>query len=131
MTLSLACLPVACLLPFVWSLATIPARNQLPGGLDNRAPRLQQAQLTGLGARALGAHQNAWEALPVFVAAVLTAHVTGADPSITGPLSVAWVVARLAHGAAYLADVHAARSLSFMGGLACAMALFGLAAVQG
>jgi uncharacterized MAPEG superfamily protein len=130
MTLALWCLPVACLLPYVWSIATIPDRSKLPGGLDNHTPRLQQAQLQdGMGARALGAHKNAFEALPPFLAGVLVAHVVGADPTWSGYLAVAWLVFRFAHGAAYVADIHALRSMSFTAALVCALGQFGLAAM--
>ena len=84
MTLALWCLVAGCLLPYVWIGFTGPGRAALPGGLDNARPRPQQAQLTGLGQRAVAAQDNAWEALPIFVAAVLTAHVLGADPVWSG-----------------------------------------------
>jgi uncharacterized MAPEG superfamily protein len=128
MTAALWCLPVACLLPYLWSIATIPERSSLPGGIDNKNPRTQQAQLQGLGARAVAAHKNAFEALPSFLAGVLTAHVVGADPTWSGYLASAWVGLRLLHGIAYLADLHPVRSGAFMAALACALGQFALAA---
>jgi len=129
MTLALWCLPIACLIPYTWSIATIPGRNALPGGIDNANPRPQQAALEGLGARAVSAHKNAFEALPPFLAGVLTAHVLGADPTWSGALAAAWVGFRFVHGAAYLADIHALRSASFMMALGCALGQFALAAM--
>lgn len=129
MTLSLWALPVAILLPYLWSVATIPARRQLPGGLDNAQPRSQQVQLTGAAARAMAAHANAFEALPAFVAGVLTAHVTEADPTLAAALSWAWVALRVGHGAAYLADLHPVRSTCFSLALGCSLGLFAIAAL--
>lgn len=128
MTLSLWCLACACLLPYLWIPFTVPGRLAMPGGLDNARPRSQQSQLSGLGERALAAQSNAWEALPVFATAVLTAHVAGADPTWSGWLAVAWVIARLVHGAAYLGDIHPLRTTSFGVGLLCALGQFVLAA---
>jgi len=129
-TIPLWCLLVGCLLPFVWSMATAPGRAALPEGIDNSNPRGQQARLQGLGARAVAAHANSWEALSIFTAAVLTAHVTEADPTWSAYLAVGWVVCRVLHGVVYLADIHLARSAAFMGALLCALGLFGLAATS-
>ncbi len=128
MTLSLWCLAAGCLLPFVWVGFTMPGRLALPGGLDNANPRPQQARLEGIGQRAVAAHQNAWEALPIFTAAVLTAHVAGADPTWSGWLAAGWVGMRVLHGLAYLGNVHILRSLAFVAGLLLAMGQFVLAA---
>jgi len=40
-------------------------------GYNNSHPREQQSKLTGFGARALTAHQNAFESLIIFAPAVL------------------------------------------------------------
>lgn len=129
MTTALWCLPVACVLPYIWTVAAAPARLAMPGGLDSNYPRLQQAQLDGVGARAVGAHNNAWEALPSFIAGVLTAHIVGADPGLSGTLALAWVAMRVLHGAAYLANIHPLRSGAFVLALCCALGQFYLAAV--
>ena len=67
MTVPFWCLLAAALLPYVWGGVTGAARSKQFGKADNKLPRLQQAQLTGFGARAHGAQMNAWEALAVFV----------------------------------------------------------------
>jgi len=46
---------------------------RLPGGYNNSNPRAQQTQLDGLGCRALNAHYNGIEALPMFRIGVLAA----------------------------------------------------------
>ena len=42
---------------------------------------------------------------------------------IAGPLAVAFLASRVAFVAAYLADVHVARSLAWLVGLGCALAI--------
>ena len=70
------CLLVACLLPYFSKIPVALAMKNQPGGYDNNHPRAQQAALAGLGARALAAHQNSFESLIVFSAAILTALAT-------------------------------------------------------
>jgi len=128
MTLPLWCLLIAVLLPNV--LAGIGGfyRSRLPGGFDNNNPREQAKVLTGAGARAYAAQQNAWEALAVFTVAVLTAHVLGADPAMSARLAVGWVAFRVLHAVCYLADWGTARSLVHVGAVVCAVWLFLLGA---
>ena len=69
------CLIAAALLPYLVKIPVAVAMNRL-GGYDNNHPRDQQAKLQGFGARALAAHQNAFESLIVFSAAILLAIAT-------------------------------------------------------
>lgn len=126
MTIPLWCLAAACVLPYVWSTAGLVARAKL-GGVDNKHPRKQLAQLEGWGARANAAQKNAWEALAVFAPAVICAHATGADPIWSMRLALAWVGFRLLHGVVYIANVDRVRTAVFAGGLACSSGLFLLA----
>jgi len=128
MTTPFWCLAIACLLPYVWGPFSLTARQALPGGIDNKNPRAQYAQLTGRAAHAIAAQANAFEALAVFMAAVIVAHLAGADPVWSARLAVTWVLARVLHGIFYLADLDLARSSIFGVGLACDVGLFVLAA---
>jgi uncharacterized MAPEG superfamily protein len=128
MTTPLWCLVIVAFLPYVWAPFAAAARKQQLGSIDNKLPRLQYAQLTGRGARALGAHQNAFEAIAVFTPAVLIAHLAGADPVWSARLALTFVAARVAHGVTYLADIDIARSASFLVAQVCAIGLIVLAA---
>ena len=77
MTTPFGCLVFIAFFPFVLSSLGGYFRMRQFGTLDNKHPRAQQARLEGVGARVLAAQQNAWEALPVFSAAVLVAHAAG------------------------------------------------------
>ena len=92
---------------------------------DNRETRNWQANLTGWRQRAHWAHQNSFEAFPVFAAALLASHM--AAPQSTAAVWAAWgfVAARVAFAACYLADLAALRSLVWAARIACVVVLFG------
>ncbi|MCG8416700.1 MAG: MAPEG family protein [Proteobacteria bacterium] len=120
------CLLIVTVLPYVWTAFQAYGRMREFGSLDNRYPRLQQARLTGLGARALGAHNNSFEALMVFAPAVILAMWTGADQTWVARLSVVYVVARLCHGIAYLTDQDKLRTAFFAVGMLSVISLWTL-----
>jgi len=124
MTTPFWCLFIVALLPFVWSFAAAAERKRQLGAIDNKYPRLQQAKLEGLGARLMGAHQNAWEALALFTPAVAVSHLAGAEPGRAAMLSLVFVAARVAHGAAYAANLDLVRSAAFLVALGCVIWLF-------
>lgn len=131
MTVPFWCVLVAGLLPYVWVTIAARERGRQLGSVDNKLPRLQEAKLTGVGARAMGAHNNAFEALPFFASAVIIAHICGADPGWSANFAIAFILARIAHGVLYVMDLDLLRSLSFGIAQLCTVALFVLAARGG
>ncbi len=129
MTTPFWCLLAAILLPYVLAGVGGYFRMRQFGRIDNKHPRQQAAALEGAGARAYAAQQNAWEALAVFAPSVLVAHVAGADPDRSAIAALAFLAARVVHPVAYLANVDALRSLSFLVGFLACLYLFRLAAV--
>jgi uncharacterized MAPEG superfamily protein len=128
MTTPFWCVFAAGLLPYVWVTIAASERRKQFGSVDNKHPRLQEAQLIGRGARAMGAHNNAFETFPFFAAAVIIAHIAGADPGWSAIFALAFVLARVVHGVLYMADIDVMRSLMFGVGQLCSLALFVLAA---
>jgi uncharacterized MAPEG superfamily protein len=128
LTIPFWCLLVAIFMPYVLAGTSVYFRAQQFGAVDNNQPRVQAAALTGAGARAWAAQQNAWEALVVFGLSVFVAHAAGADPGSSALASEIFVVARVAHAFCYLADLATLRSLSFGVAMGCCLWLFGLAA---
>jgi len=124
MTVPLYCLAVVALLPYVCSWVAGYFRYRQFGTLDNKTPRLQQAGLEGVGARAQAAQANAWEALPFSTAAVVISHLAGADARKAALLSETFVVTRVLHPILYVADLDVLRSLVFGLGLVCVVWLF-------
>lgn len=132
MKLAYLCILVACLLPIVctaiakWGSFGRP-RSQ--GGYDNHDPRAWLARQQGHRARANAAQANSFEALPVFIAGVLVAQLSGVAAGTVNALALAFVLLRVAYIALYVTDRAAARSIVWMLGLGVCVALFVLALV--
>lgn len=124
MTTPFWCLMIVVFIPIVLAWVGGYYRTQQFGTLDNKTPRDQAARLEGAGARAAAAQANAWEALPMFTAAVLVAHLSGVPPETAAPFAIGFVVTRILHAAFYLADLDKARSAVFIAGMGCLVMLF-------
>lgn len=116
MTTLIVCLFIAALLPYIAKVPMIVAMNKL-GGYDNNHPRDQQAKLTGFGARALAAHQNAFESLIIFAPAILLAITTKNTGTLIEQIAITHVVARILYHVAYLINVGVIRSLLWAVGI--------------
>jgi len=80
------------------------------GQKENEHTRQWQASLTGWQQRAYWAHQNAFEALPLFAALVLAAYIVKPTSPILAIAAWTFVGLRIAHAACYLADMGRLRS---------------------
>ncbi len=120
MTIALWCVLFAGLMPLVFAgVAKAGDRT-----FNNRRPRDWYESVTGYRKRAWWAQQNSHEAFAFFAAAVLVAHVAGAAQPLVDALAVAFIAFRIAYGICYLADIHLARSLMWLGGMICSVWLF-------
>src|SRR3989338_9056830 len=93
---------IACLLPYLSKIPLAIAMKKSSGGYDNNYPRTQAAELTGFGARALAAHQNSFESLIVFCAAVITALATNHTSETIQLLAIVYLVSRVIYHVFYL-----------------------------
>lgn len=118
MTTGFWCVLCAALLPYVW---VVCAKS---GGISNRTPRLGLDKLSGWRQRANWAQANAWEAFAPFAAAVIIAHVRGADQSSIDMWAALFVGFRVLHGVVYITDKPAIRSIAWTGGIVSIVALF-------
>lgn len=124
MTMAYWCVLVAAIMPYLMiGVAKIGVR-----GFDNRRPRDWYEKSTGFRRRAVWAQQNSLEIFPIFAAAVIIAHLAGADQATVNGLSIAFIASRIAYAISYLADLHLLRSLVWTAGFACCVALFIIAA---
>ncbi len=128
MTTPLWCLCIAAFFPFALSSLGGYFRVKQFGTYDNRNPRAQSAALQGVGARALAAQENSWEALAVFIPSILVAHLAGADAERSSAAAVIFIVSRLFYSVAYLGDLAGMRTAAFLVGLGSCIWLFVLAA---
>lgn len=124
MTIAFWCVLIAALFPFI--LAGISKAGDKT--FNNKRPRDWYESVTGYRKRAWWAQQNSFEALPFFAAAVIIAHVAGANQATVDFIAIGFIAARVAYASCYLADLHLARSLAWLLGIGCCIALFVVAA---
>lgn len=119
MTVAYWCVLVAGLLPYA---ATLIAKSKK--GFDNANPRAWLAQQEGFRARANAAQLNSFEAFPFFAAAVIIGHLRGGSQDTLDLLAIIFVIARAAYIATYVANLAILRSLVWLVGGACVVAMF-------
>ena len=93
-------------------------------GYDNGMPRQWLAKQTGFRARANAAQANLFESLPFFFAAVIIASIANAPQNRIDLLAIGLVVARIAYLFCYVANWPSIRSIVWLAGLACVVAIF-------
>lgn len=98
--------------------------SQLPGGTNNKYPRIQQRQLEGIGQRAVGSHYNGFEALTVFATGVVVAIHSGVDPYVISLFAIVQIVSRVFYMIFYLANLDILRSAVWTIGFLASMGLF-------
>ena len=79
--------------------------------------------LHGWAERAMKAHANASANLPVFAIAILIAHVAQANNDVTATAAMVFFYARVLHFVVYMAKVPAVRTLAFLVGFGCQVAI--------
>jgi uncharacterized MAPEG superfamily protein len=124
------CVVAACLLPtLTMGLAKASSVRKSPQnrGYDNKNPREWAAGLTGWKARAHAAQNNGFEALPLFIAAVVLAQQSHADQGRIDSLAVAFICIRVVYVAVYLMNIGALRTLVWTAGLVTSIAIIAMA----
>lgn len=126
MTIANTCVLVAAVLPVLTvGLAKFTSLSSpRKGGYDNNDPRAWEAKQQGWKARAAAAQNNGFEALPLFVFAVLVAQAAGLDQGRTDMLAMGFIAVRLVYVAVYLANLGNLRSLVWAAGLGLTIAIF-------
>lgn len=129
MAMMLWALLAVAVLPYLARIPVARAMNQL-GGYDNHLPRAQQARLEGLGARANAAHYNSFEALQLFLAALLACVVSGNYDSTMQALAWCYVGCRVLFILCYLKDYALMRSIVWGLGVAAVFTMIVRAALS-
>ena len=124
MTTAFWCILAAGLLPYA---ATLTAKI---GGkeFNNADPRAWLARQEGFRHRANAAQLNAFEAFPLFAAAVLVAAYLHAPQARLNMLALGFIGARVAYLVFYLANIAVLRSLAWLAGVVCVVGIFVAAA---
>lgn len=126
MTISLWCILVALLVPYILSVL---ARSGVTKADYVKDPRAFNEQLTGWHRRAHLAQLNAFETFPGFAAAVLVAHFTQVLQLQIDAVALTFILFRILHASFYITDKPNLRSLSWQLGMLCIVSLFVLAAI--
>lgn len=127
MTIVVSVMIFAILMIVITKAPVALAMAKLEKGYNNRYPREQQKQLTGFGQRALAAHLNHFESLPVFIGSLVIALIGSADINNIEILALTYAGARLVYTLCYWADVHLLRSLSWAVGFGACLGLLVIA----
>lgn len=115
-----ALLPIGCTAVAKWGQIGRPRKD---GGFDNHNPRAWLARQSDWRARANAAQANSFEALPLFIGAVIIAHQHGAAQGRIDMLALMFVFLRMLYILMYLADQANARSLVWGLGLLVNLAI--------
>ena len=120
MTIAYACVLFMGLLPYIAAGIAKKDFEQY----DNSMPRQWLAKQTGFRARANAAQANLFESLPFFFAAVIIAHIENVAQSRIDLLAVGFVIARITFLISYIANWPTTRSIVWLLGLICVIAIF-------
>ena len=105
--LMMAILPIVCAGISKYGMFTVKPKE---GGYDNNNPRAWLSRQADWRARANAAQANTFEALPLFFAAVIIAHLLQAPQARLDILSFGFVLLRVAYVVVYVADMANTRS---------------------
>ena len=90
---------------------------------DNHNPLEWESNLVGWQQRAMSAHSNGFEALPLFIASVIFAYMGNGDPSRIDALAMAFVGLRVVYVAMYVMNWGTLRTLVWTAAVATNVAL--------
>ena len=110
---------------FPWLMAFVKKSSLASNGTyNNSAPRAQSEKLQGLSRRALWAEQNSFEILPAYIAAILVAHMAGANQAYVDLLALLFISLRALYLLCYLMSWATLRSIIWLAGMLCIIGLF-------
>ena len=126
MTIAIVCVILAGFLPIIAAgIAKFgPTENSTSDPYDNNQPREWLARQTGLRARANAAQANTFESLPFFYVAIVIAMILQAPQARIDALAIGYLLARVAYIACYVMDWANLRTMVWLVGFACTVALF-------
>ena len=97
-------------------------------GFSNHTPREYLSSLQeGRKKRAYWAHQNTFEILPLYFAAIIIGHLQSVDQSTLDMIAAGFVLLRMSYIFAYIFDLATLRSIIWAGSFGCILGIFFLA----
>ncbi len=123
----ISCLIIASLLPYAAKVPLAWAMKKQGSGRDfgynNEEPRSQQKLLTGFGARCLAAHENSFEALILFAAAITLTITTENVNQEASLLATIFIISRVLYLFFYWINLDKIRSTVWFVGIVCSIML--------
>jgi uncharacterized MAPEG superfamily protein len=127
MTIANWCIAAACMLPAAVALMPKVASMAGKDRYDNHLPREWAQRQTGSGKRAIAAQLNGFEALPLFIAAVILAQNAHVDQGRIDMLALAFLGIRIIYSLLYLANLGTMRTLVWFSGVGICVAMIAMA----
>ncbi|WP_342117878.1 MAPEG family protein [Pseudoduganella sp. OTU4001] len=127
MTLANWCIAAACILPMAVALMPKVASFKGKDHYDNASPREWAGRQAGWAKRAIAAHQNGFEALPLFIAAVILAQQAHANQDRIDILAMVFVLIRVIYSAIYISNLATLRTLVWFAGIGVSLAILSMA----
>ena len=128
MTIAFWTLLIAIMLP--WLMALIKkTRSGMHRRYDNRSPRLSEQNLEGVSQRVAWAEQNSYEILPAYTAAIVVSYLVGAQQNCIDIIALTFLVSRIVYCVCYIKNWSSSRSVAWVVGLLCILAIFATAAL--
>lgn len=129
MTVANWCILAACVLPpatILLAKAGSFRSADKAAHYDNNHPRDWAAKLSGWQQRANAAQMNGFEALPLFIAAVILAQQALADQASIDRLALIFIGIRIVYIAVYLLNLGTLRSMVWFAGLGVSIAILAM-----
>jgi len=117
LNIAFLCVLIISLFPFLMAGFAKYGGAQAGRRFDNNHPRAWLSGLEGWPQRAHAAQMNSWEALPIFVAAVLMAKVAVVPAATLDFWAVWFVLARVLYAGLYITDRASLRSVVWVLGM--------------
>jgi len=123
MTLANWCIAAACILPMAVALTPKVASVKTKDRYDNAEPREWAGRQDGWAKRAIAAHQNGFEALPLFIAAVILAQQAHANQDRIDILAMTFVLIRVTYSIIYISNLATLRTVVWFAGIGVSLAI--------
>lgn len=124
MTTDLACLAASALWGLALTFFEVGAKTRVAGVAWNKGNRDTSPKVPAWVERAGRALANHKENFPLFLTAVVVAHLLGKNDGVVAAACIVFVVARVLHGVVYIAGVEGVRSLFYVVGIGAVLTIF-------
>ncbi|WP_426339357.1 MAPEG family protein [Pseudoduganella sp. S-14] len=123
MTVANWCIAAACLLPMVVAMTSKVASVTSNDRYDNTDPRDWAGRQAGWMKRAIAAQHNGFEALPLFIAAVILAQQAHANQDRIDILAMSFVLIRVTYSIIYISNLATMRTVVWFAGIIVSLAI--------